>query len=174
MSENQDEILRCPSCGAPAAAEAARCEYCRCVLARVSCPLCFKLLFDGAAFCPHCGTARSRLEAADQRVTPCPACKGAMRWVKLGTTDLLECESCDGTWLDASAFERLCADRESQAGMLNHPPSENTPTPAGRRPPESIHYRPCPRCGKLMNRMNFGRISASSFMMSGRSPFGAF
>jgi len=161
MSENQDEILRCPSCGAPAAAEAARCEYCRCVLARVSCPLCFKLLFDGAAFCPHCGTARSRLEAADQRVTPCPACKGAMRWVKLGTTDLLECESCDGTWLDASAFERLCADRESQAGMLNHPPSENTPPPAGRRPPESIHYRPCPRCGKLMNRMNFGRLSGT-------------
>jgi Zn-finger nucleic acid-binding protein len=131
------------------------------VLARVSCPLCFKLLFDGAAFCPHCGTARSRLEAADQRATPCPACKGTMRWVKLGTTDLLECESCDGTWLEASAFERLCADRESQAGMLNHPVSDNTRAAARRQPPESIHYRPCPRCGKLMNRMNFGRLSGT-------------
>jgi Zn-finger nucleic acid-binding protein len=161
MSENQADILRCPNCGAPASAEAARCEYCRSVLARVSCPLCFKLLFDGAAFCPHCGTARSRLEAADQHVTPCPACKGAMRWVKLGTTDLLECESCDGTWLEASAFERLCADRESQAGMLNYSPSDNARLATARQPPESIHYRPCPRCGKLMNRMNFARLSGT-------------
>jgi Zn-finger nucleic acid-binding protein len=136
-------------------------EYCRSVLARVSCPFCFKLLFDGAAFCPHCGTARSRAEVADQRVTPCPACKGPMQWVKLGTTDLLECENCDGTWLEASAFERMCADRESQAGMLNHSVPDETPSAAGRQPPESIHYRPCPRCGKLMNRMNFGRLSGT-------------
>jgi Zn-finger nucleic acid-binding protein len=81
--------------------------------------------------------------------------------VKLGTTDLLECESCDGTWLEASAFERLCADRESQAGMLNYSPSDNARLATARQPPESIHYRPCPRCGKLMNRMNFARLSGT-------------
>jgi len=84
-----------------------------------------------------------------------------MRWVKVGMTDLLECENCDGTWLEASAFERLCADRESQAGMLNHSVPDKTLPAAGRQPPENIHYRPCPRCGKLMNRMNFGRLSGT-------------
>jgi Zn-finger nucleic acid-binding protein len=161
MSGIQADALRCPNCGAPAAAEAARCEYCHSILARVSCPFCFNLLFDGAAFCPHCGTARSRADVADQQSTPCPACKGAMQWVKLGTTDLLECHACDGTWLEASAFERLCADRESQAGMLNQAPPLKTTSATGRKPPEQIHYRPCPRCGKLMNRMNFGRLSGT-------------
>ncbi len=159
MSEIQAEILRCPNCGAPAAADAARCDYCHSALARVSCPFCFKLLFEGAAFCPHCGTARSRSEALDAQSTACPACKGRMRWVKVGTTDLLECESCDGTWLEASAFDRLCADRESQANLLSRTPSADGNPSVGRKPPEAIHYRPCPRCKKLMNRMNFGRLS---------------
>ena len=74
--------------------------------------------------------------------------EGTMRWVTLGTTDLLECDNCDGTWLEASGFERLCADRERQAGMLEHSPTDNTPAGVRRQPPESIHYRPCPRCGK--------------------------
>jgi Zn-finger nucleic acid-binding protein len=84
-----------------------------------------------------------------------------MRWVKLGTTELLECEACDGTWLDASAFERLCADRERQAGMLKDGPSSVAAQISTRNIVQGIHYRPCPRCGKLMNRMNFGRLSGT-------------
>jgi Zn-finger nucleic acid-binding protein len=162
MSTIQAGILRCPSCGAPAAAGSAHCEYCRATLAQVSCPLCFKLLFQGAAFCPHCGTARSRTETVDEQSTACPACNGRMRWVKVGATDLLECETCDGTWLEAPTFERLCASRESQAGMLNHRPM--TAEPAGsvlHKAQEGIHYRPCPRCKKLMNRLNFARLSGA-------------
>jgi Zn-finger nucleic acid-binding protein len=79
-----------------------------------------------------------------------------MHWLKVGSTDLLECEACDGTWLEAATFERLCADRESQAAVLQREPSE-TP-PASNKP---VHYRPCPRCGKLMNRINFGRASGA-------------
>jgi len=85
-----------------------------------------------------------------------------MHWVKVGTTDLLECESCDGTWLEAAAFERLCADRESQAGMVKRDMSSD-PKLAPDRPrvPTAIHYRPCLRCGNLMNRINFGRLSGT-------------
>jgi Zn-finger nucleic acid-binding protein len=80
-----------------------------------------------------------------------------MHWVSVGSTDLLECEGCDGTWIQADAFQRLCADRESQAAVLqNAQPAPKTVTQAGR-----IHYRPCPRCRKLMNRMNFGRLSGA-------------
>jgi Zn-finger nucleic acid-binding protein len=83
-----------------------------------------------------------------------------MRWVKVGTTDLLECDSCDGTWLEAAAFDHLCADRESQAGLLAYPPAAS-PAAGTSAPPPHIHYRPCPRCGKLMNRMNFARLSGT-------------
>lgn len=153
------ETLKCPSCGAPAAAEATRCEYCRATLARVSCPFCFGLLFDGAAFCPHCGHERSRSEVVDGKPVKCPACRGEMKWVRVGAIDLLECASCDGTWVEAAAFERLCADREGQAGMLQHAPA--LPASPAKTSAQPVRYRPCPRCGKLMNRLNFGRLSGT-------------
>ena len=81
-----------------------------------------------------------------------------MRWILVGAADLLECEGCDGIWVEAATFERLCADRESQAAVLH--------TSAGDRPAEiarsgPVRYRPCLRCGKMMNRLNFGRISGA-------------
>lgn len=154
---SKDATLRCPSCGAPAGPEAARCEYCRSRLATVSCPSCFELLFDGASYCPHCGAARTRSERLDAPPIRCPACRADMRWVRLGTTDLLECEACDGTWIEAAAFERLCADREGQAAVLHKEQSD----PSAVRQQDRVRYRPCPRCGKLMNRMNFGRLSGA-------------
>jgi len=160
MSQPSASTLRCPSCGAPAAADAARCGYCRSRLATASCPTCFGLLFQGAAYCPHCGAARSRSESSEAQPTHCPACRAHMHWVRVGTTDLLECGECDGTWMEAATFERLCADREGQAALL---PTRAAPVPADTAvgPAGPVHYRPCPRCGKLMNRINFGRLSGT-------------
>src|SRR5687767_7369736 len=107
MSDRPSMTLRCPSCGAPSASGASRCEYCRARLATVSCPSCFALLFDGAAYCPHCGAARAREEPASALPTPCPACRASLQWITVGDLDLLECEVCDGTWVEAAAFERL-------------------------------------------------------------------
>ena len=42
-----------------------------------------------------------------------------MRWIAVGELDLLECERCDGTWIEAAAFESLCASRESRAAVLH-------------------------------------------------------
>lgn len=81
-----------------------------------------------------------------------------MQWVRVGGTDLLECQGCDGTWIEAAAFEQVCADRESQAAVLHR--GSVDPTAVGRRP-DRVRYRPCPRCGKLMNRMNFARLSGA-------------
>jgi Zn-finger nucleic acid-binding protein len=158
MSAGSVASLRCPGCGAPAPGGASRCEYCRSRLATASCPSCFGLLFDGAAYCQHCGAPRSRVDGiSDQRI-PCPACKGDMRWITLGETDLLECERCDGTWVEAGAFERLVAHRESQTAILNVSAAPQR-TPVSLKDP--VRYRGCPRCGKLMNRINFGRMSGT-------------
>jgi Zn-finger nucleic acid-binding protein len=119
------------------------------------------LLFQGAAFCPSCGAARSRSEEPRPHTTKCPACRGDMHWIAVGDVDLLECASCDGTWIETAAFDRLCTHREQQAAIAHRPAelkgNSGTPAPAAAR----VRYRPCPQCGKMMNRQNFGRLSGA-------------
>jgi Zn-finger nucleic acid-binding protein len=119
------------------------------------------LLFQGAAFCPSCGAARSRSEEAQPHTTRCPACRGDMHWIRVGEVDLLECVSCDGTWIEATAFDRLCTRREQQAAISHKGLDVNdSSAPAPAAPPQ-VRYRPCPQCGKMMNRQNFGRLSGT-------------
>ena len=147
--------LHCPNCGAVADPDSGRCPFCRARLATVSCPSCFSRIFDGAAFCSFCGARRSRSEAhAD--AARCPSCRGVLALVDVGGTPLLECASCDGIWLDADVFEALCAGSESQAAVL-HRLAGRTPAAADAR----VTYRPCLRCGTMMNRLNFGRLSGT-------------
>ncbi len=156
MSETKDAgRLRCPACGANVAPDAGRCPYCRARLATISCPSCFALMFDSAAYCQACGTRRARAEAEDAKAS-CPGCGEDMTRVSVGGTPLVECRHCDGVWLEASDFERICADTETQAAVLHHiaPRGE-----VGVRGP--VKYRRCLRCGKMMNRMNFGQVSGT-------------
>jgi Zn-finger nucleic acid-binding protein len=143
--------LHCPNCGAPVDPELRRCPYCKARLATVSCPSCFALMFEGSAYCAACGARGARTEAA-AATAKCPDCKDAMRQLQIGTTRLLECETCDGVWVDGATFESLCADREAQAALLHQ--YAGRPAPSLR-----VKYRPCVRCGKMMNRVNFARIS---------------
>ena len=145
--------LRCPQCGAATRTGAARCPYCRARLATVSCPGCLGLMFEEAEFCGTCGARRSR--QAEPSAAKCPGCRGALQAVTVGAVSLLECPSCDGLWVDAGAFERICADRETQSAVLH---GEAGRTPAVER---RVSYRPCVRCGTMMNRMNFARLSGT-------------
>jgi Zn-finger nucleic acid-binding protein len=109
-------------------------------------------MFEGARFCPKCGARRARSEEEGAKTT-CPGCASELHRLQIGQTTLLECTSCDGLWMDAEVFEGLCADKESQAAVLHRF--------AGRSaaPPDRVKYRPCVRCGKMMNRINFGKLS---------------
>jgi len=82
-----------------------------------------------------------------------------MHWIHVGDVDLLECASCDGTWLEAAAFDRLCTQREQQAAMARQ--AIESKGSAGTATPAPVRYRPCPQCGKMMNRQNFGRLSGT-------------
>jgi Zn-finger nucleic acid-binding protein len=110
-------------------------------------------MFVDAEFCGRCGARRAR------EVTPagerCPGCRAGLHAVRVGDVPILECPECDGLWVDAQAFERICADRETQAAVLHG---------AAPRPPaveKRVSYRPCVRCGTMMNRVNFGRLSGT-------------
>lgn len=150
--------LHCPNCGAAVDPEGRRCPYCQARLAKVSCPQCFALLFDGAAFCPHCGTKRARQDG-EQTEASCPGCKSGLHELRIGSTHVLECASCDGVWVDADVFERLCADRESRTALLPRLSPVKPRADHGVTIP--VRYRPCVRCGKMMNRVNFGSISGA-------------
>lgn len=146
--------LRCPGCGSNVEPDASRCPYCRARLAAISCPSCFARVFEGTAFCPHCGARQARGEAVPEKAS-CPGCGESLLRVEIGATPLLECAKCDGVWVDADVFEALCADREAQPRVLHHL-AERRAVSAG-----AVRYRPCVRCGKMMNRVNFGRSSGT-------------
>ena len=147
--------LHCPNCGAATEPEAGRCRYCQARLATVSCPSCFALGFDGAAYCHKCGAARVRRQEDDAAAT-CPGCGGGLRRVDVGATPFLECVRCDGVWVDAEVFERLCAQRESHTAVL----ARLVPRPTGDLR-GTLRYRRCLRCGTMMNRVNFGKLSGA-------------
>jgi Zn-finger nucleic acid-binding protein len=146
--------LHCPNCGAAVDPDAQRCPYCRARLAAVSCPSCFALMFKGMAFCAKCGAARDRGESAGEAAV-CPGCQGQLLRVAVGKTALLECAACDGAWIDADTFEALCADSEAQAAVLHRYGGRSN------APHQPVKYRRCLRCGKMMNRVNFGRLSGT-------------
>lgn len=147
--------LHCPNCGSPATPGDAACSYCRAVLATVSCPSCFALMFQGAVYCPKCGARHARAARSDEHA-PCPACRATMHDVQIGDTAMLECERCRAVWIDAATFEHICASGETQAAVLHHWPAPGDPDP-GRE----VRYRKCVACGALMNRLNFGKVSGT-------------
>ena len=146
--------LHCPNCGAAVDPDVRRCPYCKARLATVACPTCFALMFEGAAFCSKCGAARARDESREE-TGRCPGCAGDLRRVDVGRTILLECGDCDGAWLDAAPFEALCADEEAQSAVLHRYAGR------GQVAKAAVKYRKCVRCGKMMNRINFARLSGT-------------
>lgn len=112
-------------------------------------------MFDGNAFCPRCGASRSRGEPQPSNAR-CPGCREALTAVDVGALAMLECATCDGVWLDAADFERICTNGESRAAVL-HRRATAAPVAAQRR----VRYRPCVRCGRMMNRVNFARLSGT-------------
>src|SRR5690349_11311593 len=150
------DTLRCPSCGAPAAADAVRCDYCASALKTVTCPSCFASMFAGSQFCPHCGVRAAAVTEDATAPLPCPNCSAPMTPVRVGSTPMQKCATCDGVWLTTETFTALCTDHEAQGTVMS------TFT-AGGLPPGvrlgAVRYRRCATCQQMMNRVNFGRVS---------------
>jgi Zn-finger nucleic acid-binding protein len=151
-----EPVLRCPGCGAPSAADAAACEYCGSALATVTCPSCFAPTFNGSRFCSRCGAETRRETVADDTPLPCPRCREPMDALRLGPTTARECATCGGLWLDPASLQRLCDAREERASIVSMLAAR---VPATKATSDPIRYVPCPRCGKLMNRVNFAHSS---------------
>jgi len=151
--------LNCPSCGAPAPADATRCEYCGAALKTVACPSCFAMMFAGSQFCPHCGAKATTVDEDAGEPLPCPSCSQPMKPVRIGKTAMQQCAPCGGSWLTTNAFTALCTDQEARAAVSSSPGLDavaRTPAPVRLG---HVRYRRCAACKSLMNRVNFGRVS---------------
>jgi Zn-finger nucleic acid-binding protein len=113
------------------------------------------MVFVGSRHCAHCG---AKLGAVDARAgkRPCPRGCGTLRQLSLGGVELEECERCSGVWLATEVFQKLCAEEERRSLFLGAE-LQARHTPAS--PVQTVRYVPCPDCGKLMNRVNFGKRS---------------
>jgi Zn-finger nucleic acid-binding protein len=74
-------------------------------------------------------------------------------------------------WADVESFQRLCADRATQAAYLGRGSPLPLP-PQGDPSRVEIRYRPCPVCGELMNRFNFA--NCSGVILDACSPHGVW
>jgi Zn-finger nucleic acid-binding protein len=151
-----EPALRCPGCGAPATADAARCDYCGSALATMTCGACFAPMFVGSRFCAHCGAEVTRILVDDDVTRHCPRCEEPLQGLTLGTTSARECAACGGLWLDPDALQRLVDAKEESAAIVSVLAAR---IPTAVVPPDVVRYVPCPNCGKLMNRTNFARSS---------------
>ena len=118
----------------------------------IRCPHCGKTMNVRSAVCPHCGG--ERLSKARKSVPPrCPRCRVALEHYAYRRRNLDMCPQCGGVWLDRREFRDLT--RESDV-------YESQPAPKGYiRGPimDKVEYVPCVRCGAIMNRKNFAKIS---------------
>ncbi len=149
------QVARCGSCGAPIPPDAVQCPYCQSQVATLACPKCLGLVPVTARHCPRCGSA---VEVREHGPTglQCPECRDALVKAAVGGIELDQCRRCGGVWLDRGLFERIAADREERGTVLGALPGDQA---KGAVAAGSVRYRPCPACGKLMNRTNYGRIS---------------
>ena len=81
--------------------------------------------------CPNCGAA------ADPEARRCPFCKARLA--------AISCPSCFALMFEGAAFCPTCGAPAASG--------------AGRQQP--VRYRSCARCGTMMNRVNFGRLSGA-------------
>ena len=159
-------VVRCSACGAPRQEGSKACGFCGADFTlherdlHTICPACMARVSDRARYCHHCATPLLPQPLGPPTSHPCPACGGdaLLTGRELGgqAVPILECQRCAGLWLGRNAFsvvvDRARRDARGQDDRV-------APAPAAIKPQEGALYRPCPECGKLMHRFNYGRRS---------------
>lgn len=146
--------LRCQSCGASVGEAELQCPYCKSQLATVACPQCFGMVPRHAHHCPQCGAVIQPQESLPSALT-CPGCRTPLATSTLSGLTLDQCPACGGLWVAQQVFEKIAADREQRGLVLTSLPGPAS-SPVTLAP---VRYRPCPHCARLMNRLNYARIS---------------
>lgn len=117
----------------------------------ITCPHCGREANPKSALCPFCA---GRLGEEKIPGSPaCPRCKVSLELKRKDEIEIDICPRCNGLWLDRGEFDILTAEstvyrEEKLTKEYSRPPL-----------PDEIAYIPCVRCGKLMVKKNYARIS---------------
>jgi Zn-finger nucleic acid-binding protein len=115
------------------------------------CEYCGKDISTKYMVCPFCG---GHLHEKEKLLSPiCPRCKLPLKLHLSNGEEYNICDKCGGLWLDRSDFHLLT--REYDVYKKEDDKGEYFQ----ELPKDIIEYIPCVRCGKLMNRKNFAKIS---------------
>src|SRR6266542_2774949 len=118
--------------------ETRKCEYCGkdINIKYTTCPLCGGHLHEVIAPVP----------------AECPRCRNPLELHRAGDEEYDLCRVCGGMWLDKGEFHLVTREYDVYKGDFK---GEYLRGPAK----DPVEYLPCVRCGKIMNRKNFARIS---------------
>jgi Zn-finger nucleic acid-binding protein len=115
------------------------------------CEYCGKEINIAYMICPLCG---AHLHSKEQTRSPvCPRCKVELGIHYRDREEYDICPKCGGLWLDRGEFRLFTREydvyrKDDDKGEYLREPSK-----------DPLEYIPCVRCGKLMNRKNFAKIS---------------
>lgn len=118
------------------------------------CPYCQKPVAANAHLCVHCNGPL--IHSGDNVSEPvCPRCREPLNILAIeGGADQAEvCAKCKGIWLDLEEFRRTTHPQRIPQKYIESKKAWFNPNP------DPVKYVTCPRCGRLMNRENFSRIS---------------
>lgn len=101
--------------------------------------------------CPICGGQQE--DIIEKRPPQCPRCKVPLKIHIVDEEEYDICTECGGMWLDRDEFHQATRERTVYEKVKTKGEYLKAPVRG------EIEYIPCIRCGKLMNRRNFGKIS---------------
>jgi Zn-finger nucleic acid-binding protein len=118
---------------------------------KIVCSSCKQEFNQAMKLCPFCGAEREVTIAVKD--INCPVCKVQLESGEFNKENVFSCPSCKGFWLNKTEFEILTSERNT---ILD----DSIPKTFLKSKFETrTNYVSCPVCGKIMTRVNFGRIS---------------
>ncbi len=116
-----------------------------------TCEHCGKDVNIQYTICPLCGGYLHEIKSSLSPI--CPRCRVSLNVLSAGGEEYDICPKCSGIWVDRGEFHLLTREydvykKDDDKGQYLRGPFRDT-----------VEYIPCVRCGKLMNRKNFARIS---------------
>ncbi len=105
-----------------------------------------------AGYCSGCGRQLGLEPVGELGTLSCPICKETLSVFRDAGGRLFDCGQCGGQFVE-HAMLRDMLDRHARVPL----PDSVKKLPGG--PTTRASYIPCPECGSLMNRKNFGTMS---------------
>lgn len=145
--------LECPGCLAMVDDCLRACPHCGVPIATVRCATCFHMNPPSAALCIGCGDELGLEPLGEPDVLRCPDCKLPFQLFAGGPGKLHDCGACGGQLVDHALLKDLLEQRELYGKTAPRRPPRHNPMEL------PVRYVPCPGCGQMMTRRNFGGSS---------------